>query len=62
MKTSELISKLQESLQVNGDIPVFFETYGPIPVYELEEVEVALIGKPVNENGICLYCDRDKYL
>lgn len=60
MKTSELISKLQESLQVNGDVPVFFETYGP--VYELEEVEVALIGKPVNENGICLYCDRDNYL
>ena len=55
MKTSELISKLQESLQVNGDVPVFFETYGPTPVYE---VDVALIGKPVNENGICLYCER----
>lgn len=37
----------------------FFETYGPIPVYE---VEVALIGNPVNENGICLYCDRGNYL
>lgn len=59
MKTSELISKLQESLQVNGDIPVFFETYGPTPVYE---VEVTLIGNPVNENGICLYCDRGNYL
>ena len=59
MKTSELINKPQESLQVNGDVTVFFETYGTTPVYE---VEVTIVGNPVNEDSICLYCDRGNYL
>jgi hypothetical protein len=53
MKTSELIKKLQKSLEKNGDVPVMFETYGPsiIPFVEVN----CITG---NSEEIYLFCGK----
>ena len=53
MKTSELIKKLQKSLEKNGDVPVMFETYGPSIK---QSVEVKCITG--NSEEVCLFCGK----